>query len=72
MPKQTYGLTETGRRELAHMLADNLSDSVLVYLILGWEAKVDDAGHIEIDGRYTKTGNPVTRQFSGEEFIPID
>lgn len=64
------GLTETGRRALAHVLADNLSDSVLVYLVVGWEAKVDETGCIEIQGRYTNTGNPVTHQFTGDEFVP--
>lgn len=66
-------LTEQGRRELAHLLADNLNDTTLMHLLAAWENDVSfdindyTAGHIEIRGMHTNTGNPITRTFEGDE-----
>lgn len=71
--KIASGLTEAGRRALAQFLAENLNDKTLAHLLSAWENDVIfdtrdyTAGHIEIRGMHTDTGNPITRTFDGDE-----
>lgn len=65
--KYCTGLNETGRRELAAWLAANLSDKALAVLLSAWQSDVDTSdnpGHIEIPGRDSRTGNPITTTIS--------
>lgn len=71
-------LSEAGRRALAEFLAENLNDKALRTLVSAWEPDItfdiNDglAGHLEIGGYYSDTGNPTTRVFDGDEVVLED
>lgn len=64
-------LTETGNKALWALINENCTDRVReAYPVggrLAWLNSIDDDGFLEIQGRYTKSGNPVTYRFSDSE-----
>lgn len=78
MTKIATQLTEEGRRELAHFLADNLSDKNLVHLIGLWESDITfdinggTEGYLELSGFSTRTGNPAVNIFFGGAVVLED
>lgn len=64
-------LTSLGRKNLRQLIEDNCTDRVReAYDYRGeshWLDSIADDGFLEIEGRYTKNGIPVTYHFDGEE-----
>lgn len=72
------GLSEAGRRALAEFLATHLSDKALAHMVAAYEADITFdinnslAGHLEVSGMHTATGNPAVRIFDGDEVVLED
>lgn len=72
------GLSESGRRALAEFLATHLSDKALAHMVAAYEADItfdiNDslAGHLEVSGMHTATGNAAVRIFDGDDVILED
>lgn len=72
------GLSEKGRRALAHFLADNLKDDALRVLVATWEQDIvfgrggELRGDLEVEGFYSSTKNPATIWFEGDELSTED
>lgn len=71
-------LSEEGRIALAELLVKHLNDKALARLVYEFESDVSFDGvesrgalaaHLEIAGRHTRSGNPVTRIFDGSDLI---
>jgi hypothetical protein len=64
-------LTPIGLRNLKDFIEENGTDRVReAYAGSGeaaWIDSIDDDGFLEMQGRYTKTGQPVTTRFLGFE-----
>lgn len=72
------GLSASGRRALAEFLAAHLSDKALAHMVAAYEADItfdindNLAGHLEVSGMHTATGNPAVRIFDGDEVVLED
>jgi len=67
-------LSHEGRISLAEFLIKNFSEKMLKEFLSLWEYDVrfDDncqEGFLELKGQYTRTKNPTTIHFSGDELI---
>lgn len=78
---KVYTLNEEGKRQVLDFIRAHGNERVLEALdntraADSWFDSVGDDGHLEMQGRYTSTGNPITVTFGPECFdseeIPED